>query len=294
MREVDSLTETISRPGYELEPSARHIAIEGFKTLDEIYGEGSANHLFFHNADHSLGHTRRGVELTNLLIDDIPPEYQEFIYELILMDGAWHDRVQGQKEFGLNERLSAMYLIAQIATSGDTPINTQRTRIRAHDGVIVSTAYLEQDANVVQPYLGEGEPDPLKFIEAFVDVDAIAMEGIVNMLDTTRKLVKENYENPTPSHFYGFAVNEKPFLRKRLNNIRMKSFIARYFPGAEDSVFDKMWDAFHDNIVAAHAFAEAIEKNFERSGDIGEAIAEREFEVVGEIVGLSLETPKNE
>lgn len=268
--------------GYKLLAATQEIAVATLNTIEEKHGKNSAQPLTYHNAEHGIDLGRRAILLTNLLHDEIPGNYREYIYDLDVLVGTGHDSEQSAGT--LNERMSAIGLVKFIEANGDPILNTNEIKRRAYGGVDVTLAYAEDDGNVIQPLLMKGERDPLKFIACFADVDAIAMEGIQNMLITSSKLPKELFSNPEPKVFYGFLAKEEPFLRKRLNDWRMNPAIRYYFPQSADTVYEKMHEAFNKNIVAAYEFAKAAAGRPDLSDAIGEALRSEEYEKVGELI----------
>ena len=126
---------------------------------------------------------------------------------------------------------------------------------RLRQGISATEVELNVRGRIDQPNLRRGATDPLKFIMAFSDINAIAMEGTEQMIKDATNLCFERNKAPSVDEYKEFLAKQPDFLRSRLNDVRIKTDIARYFPDTEEEVFGKLWDNFHENIVAANDFA---------------------------------------
>jgi hypothetical protein len=180
--------------------------------------------------------------------------------------GVAHDWKQLQGA-GANEKASADYLIGLIEQTGDSRFNTERFKQRARAAIMATEYEVDEETRVInqinlfkdEPY-EDGKPDPLKFILAFADINAIAMKGPEEMYDNAIKLFFErNLEEPTEEALRGMLDYQQLFIRSQLNDYRMKPIIDRYFPDykglgedGDNKVYTEMRKAYNPNIEAAH------------------------------------------
>jgi hypothetical protein len=272
---IDGLIEMIEPEGHEVHPTVRSLAMIALHSVEIKYGENSDNPLPQHNVEHAINVTERAIELTNLLYEYIPEEYRENIYELALLAGIAHDWEQLQG-VGANEQASADYLIGLIEQTGNSPINTDRFKQRAGAGVMATEYEFDEEAGVInqinllkdEPY-EEGKPDPLRFIMAFADINAIAMKGPNQMYeDVTRLFFERNMEDPTEEGLREMLDYQEKFIRSQLNDHRIKAYIARYFPDyeseAEDEdneVYTVMKNAYNQNIRDSYENAQWLKRS---------------------------------
>ncbi|HYF96791.1 MAG TPA: hypothetical protein VD947_01995 [Patescibacteria group bacterium] len=290
--EIERVVDRISPIEVKTDPIVPVISGIILDDIDSRYGEQSEKPLAHHNAFHGLERADRTVEVTNLLYPDIPEEYSEGIYSLGILDGTAHDWMQDFKVFGLNEELSAAFLGFMLKRADREDLFDDRFMARAFSGIRVTTAVTETDGNVHQPYLLEGKPDPNKFIQAFTDVDAIALGGMEEMFKTCENIVKELYKDPSPRQFYDFLRMEEPFLRKRLNPIRMMAVLGHFFPVNAKEVYEKMYDSYNKNIVDAYEFAQEVGRRSDIADEIGEALRAGEYEGIGQLIGKAVILPQ--
>ena len=251
--EIVNIASMVEPEGCEVSPEAIAIAAESLGEIAERYGPESDNPLSFHNADHSVGVTRRSVRLTNILYDYILPKYREGIYDLAVIDGATHDYEQS-KGPGESERASSDYAVGKVSEKGG-PLNTDWFKKRLSLGIFATAVRMEDDGELVQSNLQSGARDPIKFIMAFGDINGIAMEGSSRMWKDATSLYYEITEEPTIDGLYNFLIGQAVFLKQRLNDGRVKSDIAYYFPKDIEDVYADMHAAFHSNIISAHSMA---------------------------------------
>jgi len=253
-RELTAIATTVEPPDQQVSPEAITIATESLYAIDAKYGPDSDHPLTFHNGPHSLGVTRRVIRFTNMLYPHIRPMYRTGIYDLGMIDGGTHDYEQLLGP-GKNEEASGQYAVEQVEAIGTAAMNTKTFQKRLVDGNQATAVVMKEDGEIVQVNVQTGSHDPLKFITSFGDINGIAMEGRRRMLNDATRLAYEIYGEPTLDQLYNFLVNQSFFLRKRLNDGRVKSDIAYYFPDDIDEVYKVMRKAFHSNIVAAHTMA---------------------------------------
>lgn len=274
---IDGLVELIEPEGQEIHPTVRSIAAIALHGVEIKYGENSENPLPQHNAEHAFDMTERAIELTNLLYDYIPEEYKKNIYELVLLAGVAHDWEQ-LEGVGANEQASADYLIGLIEQTGNSLVNTDRFKQRARAGIMATEYEFDDEKGVInqinllkdEPY-EEGRPDPLKFIMAFADINAIAMKGPDQMYeDATRLFFERNYEDPTEEGFREILDYQEKFIKSQLNDHRMEACIARYFPDFEpenddekNEVYKEMEKAYSPNIKESYEKAQWLKRSSE-------------------------------
>lgn len=290
---IEKVVGKISPAEVEIDPLIPAISGVVLSDIDSRYGRDSTKPLAHHNAFHGLERAERTVEVTNLLYEYIPEEYREGIYPVGILDGATHDWMQDFKIFGLNEELSGAFLGFMLKKADRPDLFDNSFMLRGFSGIRVTAAVTETDGNVHQPYLFEGEPDPNNFIQAFTDVDAIALGGMLEMLRTSKNLVQELYKDPSPREFYDFLRREEPFLRKRLNRPRMMAVLGHFFPANVEEVYEKMYDAYNKNIVDAYEFAQEVGRRSDIADEIGEALRTGEYEVIGELIGKAVILPSS-
>lgn len=263
----------VEPPECEVSPQAITIAAESLYAIDEKYGPDSDHSLSFHNGPHSLGVTRRAVRLTNILYPYMRPQHRVGIYDLDFIGGSMHD-IEQDLEPGENERVSGEQAIA-CAIEADVPgIDTPAFSKRLFDGIQATAVQMRENGEVVQVNVQNGTHDPFKFVMSFGDINGIAMEGSKRMFNDATNLCYEIHGGePTLDQLYEFLSNQAVFLRQRLNDGRVKSDIAYYFPNDIEDVYQDMRAAFHTNILAAHGIAKSLgDRRPELQGAVSAAI----------------------
>lgn len=265
-KEVASIVDMVP-PDHELAAETMPIAIDALEDIDSRYGPSSNHPLPFHNAPHSVGVTRRAVRMANILMPYIRPKYRDRFYELSIVAGATHDYDQDSGP-GANEDNSAVYAASRIEAA-DGVLNTTVFKDRLRQGILATTVEMQEDGELVQTTLQSGANDPIKFSMGFSDINGIAMEGSKRMWTDATNLYYEVTPEPTAEGLYDFLIGQAGFLRQRLNDSRIKSDIAYYFPDNIESVYDDMYEAFHANIISAYKLALLLEDHQELRTPIG-------------------------
>jgi hypothetical protein len=304
---VDELIGTIEPEGLEIHPTVHSLATIALHSVEVKYGEHSENPLPLHNAEHALDVTERAIELTNLLYDYIPEEYQEDIYELVLLVGVAHDWKQLQGT-GVNEEASADYLIGLIEQTGDSRFNTERFKQRARAGIMATEYEVDEKTGVInqinllkdEPY-EKGKPDPLKFIMAFADINAIAMKGPEEMYENAVKLFFErNLEEPTEEALREMLDYQQLFIKSQLNDHRMKPMIDRYFPDykglgedGDNKIYTEMRNAYNPNIEAAYEDAQWLKGRKDIAKELRSMLHTFDFHAVASKLGSLVRLGRN-
>ncbi len=280
---------TLIPPEHELAPETIPIATEALEMIDGHYGSESDNPLPFHNAPHSVGVTRRAVRMGKILLPYMRDEYRKRFFDLAVIAGATHDYDQDSGP-GDNERNSAKYAIEQIEKF-DGELNTTDFKARLPQGILATTVEMKDDGELVQTNLQSGSHDPIKFNMAFSDINGIAMEGSKRMWCDATNLYHEITDEPTAEGLYSFLIGQAGFLRQRLNDPRIKSDIAYYFPDDIEAVYKDMYKAFHANIISAYNIAVMLDQRPELQSSIGlivKSIGKLDRSVMGSLIGKTL------
>lgn len=286
-REIVGIAQMIKPAGYELAPETISIAAESLEEIDRKYGPDSDHPLAFHNAPHSVGVTRRTVRLTNMLYPFIRAKYQDGIFDLAIIAGADHDHEQ---ELGpdANEEASSEDAQHRVEEAGGV-LTAEGFKKRLGDGILATTVEPRGDNNeLVQVNLQTGTHDPIKFIMAFSDINGIAMEGSKRMWQDATNLYYEITEEPTIEGLFNFYANQADFLKQRLNDGRVKSDIAYYFPNDIEGVYGVMRQAFHKKIVSAHSLTLLLKQRPELRESVGIAAKTLDKSTLGGAVGKML------
>lgn len=254
-KEIDRITKLIPQ-NYTLANESIDIATRALEAVDQRYGPDSERPLAFHNAPHSVGVTRRSVRMTTMLLPYIREKHQPRFYDLAIINGATHDYDQDSGP-GPNEDNSADYAVGLIEDA-DGSLNSQIFKDRVRLGIAATKVAMQDDGELVQTTLLRGSPDPIKFAMAFSDINGIAMEGSKRMWSDATNLYYELADEPTIEAHADFLISQAGFLRQRLNDSRVKSDIAYYFPNDIESVYEDMRKAFHSNIISAYKLAVLI------------------------------------
>lgn len=286
-REVAKIASTVPYPE-RVSPSAVDIAVRSLKSVNERYGIHSANPLAYHNAPHSLGVCRRSVRLTKLLYPYIAPQYRPGIYDLAIVGSAEHDFYQ-ELGPGRNEVASAEHAVEQVQNVNDPSINNEIFTSRLYKGIMVTKVERTEQGEIVQVNLQKGDPDPYKFIEAFADINGIAMEGQRRMIRDATNLCYEIYKTPTLEQLWNFILDQSKFLKQRLNDGRIKADIAYYFPDSIEPVYGVMHKAFHANIISAHGLALALGQRPELKAPVGVAARTIDSSLLGDVISQQLQ-----
>lgn len=247
-------------PPDQISPAVIAIGAEALQGIDMKYGPASDNPLDFHYGPHSLGVTRRDVMLINLLYPFIKPAHLKGIYNLGMLIGPTHDWEQSLGQ-GVNELVSTQYVTDRVIETGVPELNTPEFHSRLIEGCLATAAEPRENGEIIQVNLQTGSRDPLKFITSFGDINGIAMEGRRRMLNDAARLAREKYgSNMTLEQLCSYLFIQEGFLRKRLNDHRVKSDIAYHFPDQADEVYQVMRRAFRTNILSAHGAAVLLGK----------------------------------
>jgi hypothetical protein len=252
-KQIVDIAKTIPA-GYELASETIPMATEAVYGLDERYGTDSDNHLEFHNAPHSVDVLRRDVRVTKLLLPYVQPMYLRRIFDLAVLGPAYHDWEQLLGP-GKNEAASVDYATGQVEEKGGRKLNTKVFKGRLGEVISASAVTMLDSGEIIQTNIQSGSHDPAKFNLAFADINGIAMEGPRRMIRDGTHLYLETVKDPSFEGLYPFLVDERRFLRQRLNDIRVKSDIAYYYPDDIEEVYAVMRKAFHANIDSAHRLA---------------------------------------
>jgi hypothetical protein len=276
-REMANIATIVEPPEQKISGEALTIATESLHAIDLKYGPNSDNPLPFHNAEHSVAVTRRVIRFINILYPYMKPRQRSGIYDLGAIGGPNHDFEQG---LGVaeNEKASGGQAVQRVAESGGATINTDTFKKRLLGGIQATTVQMEDDGDIVQVNVQKGSHDPFKFAMAFSDINGIAMEGSRRMFNDATRLCYEIYGEPTLDQLYNFLVSQASFLRKRLNDHRVKSDIAYYFPNEVEDVYHDMRKAFRSNILSAYGMAVILGERPELKSSVGVAV--RSIDVV--------------
>jgi hypothetical protein len=256
-QKLTAIADTVTIPDQRVSPAVIALGARSLEGIDARYGPESENPLGFHVGPHSLGVVRRNILLSKLLYEFIPEEQQQGIFNLDMAVGSTHDWEQLLGP-GKNEVASAQYLLEELTASGEPELNTPRFRQRAEDGSLATAVEFKENGEIVQFNLQTGEPDAFMFISSFGDINGIAIDGRRRMLNDAARLAREKYrDSMTLRQLDSYMIIQEGFLRKRLNDHRIKSDIAYHFPNEDTAkaVYDVMYHEFHANILAAHAAA---------------------------------------
>ncbi len=270
-KKLTDIAATVDPRYGEISPTAITIGTTALYEIDARYGLTSETPLLYHNASHSVDVSRRVVRLLNIIYPFIRPRYQTDIYDLAIVAGTTHDYEQSVGN-GENENASALYARQKSEESNNPHFKTKAFLQRLTDGILATTTERKENGEIVQPNLQSGRHDPFKFVMAFGDINGIAMEGDKRMILDASRLCYEAYGNPTTDQIYDFLISQATFLRERLNDNRIKSDIAYYFPDNVDGVYREMRSAFHDNILSAYRVALVLDKRPELKVPIGLAL----------------------
>ncbi|MBI5357672.1 hypothetical protein HZB74_02385 [Candidatus Saccharibacteria bacterium] len=263
MRELDfnkelvAIEQTIELPEYVLRPETLRICGEALQEINDRYGIESDSPRPYHWFPHSLDVIKREVRLTNILKEYMNPEDLFMIYDLLFMIGATHDIEQNEAP-GLNERMSTDRGIELLSSCTDPILKSELFISMYEEGGMVTEVEFGKDGRIEQPNLHKGSRAKSKFVAAFADINAIAMEGPERMILDATNIYFELDKNPTISGYHDFLFSQIAFLRRRLNDWRITSDISRYFPENTDEVYDALEENFHDNIVSAYDMAKKI------------------------------------
>lgn len=281
---VEHLAGMVQPKGCEISPAAQKLATLALTEIDERYGQNSERTLCYHNALHAVDVCRRGIRLANILYPHIVPEYRENLYDLILLAGVGHDYEQDYEK-GINERLSADYIVGLAGASYEPHMRDSKFTDRLFAGVMATEVSMQPDGEIVQPNLREGDPDPLRLIMASADINGIAMEGSARMIKDAVNLSYEIYENPSPQQIYRFMLGQADFLRQRLDDERVRTSLAYYFPHNTELVYASLQREFQPNIKAAMKVARNIQRHPELESGIDRALSALHYLPASRAVG---------
>lgn len=268
--ELESIARTVEPEDAGIPEIVIELSTIALHDVDMRYGPFSRNPMPHHNAEHSLDVAGRVVRLTNLLWDFIPQRYQKDIFALGMHAASGHDYEQS-KGPGKNERASAKYVRNTIINRGYQSQLGQKYFQRVGAGIMATEVEFVGD-KIIQPNLRKGEADPLRFIVAFADINAIAMEGPNRMIRDATNLYFERSAHPKVDHYLDMLASQVKFLRRRLNDWQIEGDIEYYFSAHQDEVYDVMYREFHDNIVQSSEIAGQIAENEATEDIIGKII----------------------
>jgi hypothetical protein len=265
--EITKIITSVAPEEQQVRDSTIHIAVTALEDMDRRYGPESEEYLPYHNAQHCVDVCRRTVRLLNIVYPYVRPKYREDIYDIGIIGGAVHDYEQGLGQLE-NERASAKRGI-DIVDKADRKFNDRSLQKRLGDGILATSVLYSEDGEIIQPLIQRGSHDPLKFAVGFADINGTAMEGDRRMFIDAIKLCYERIENPSIDDLYEFLVNQAEFLKGRLNDGRVKSDIAYYFPENIEDVYADMRKAFHGNILSSYRLALLIKSRPELKKVLG-------------------------
>jgi hypothetical protein len=173
---------------------------------------------------------------------------------------------------GKNEKASGQFAVAKVVEMGGPALNTTRFKSRLLEGVQVTEVEERSDGDIVQVNLHKGSDDPLKYAISFGDINGIAMEGSKRVVVDATRLCYEIYGVPTLDQIYKYLSSQQQFIRKRVNDGRVKSDIAYYFPNNTEEIYVDLRKAFHANILAAHNVAKLLNSSDELKASFGLAL----------------------
>lgn len=256
-KEATRIAEMVAPADQQIRPSVVNLATQALVEIDSKYGVDSPAPLTYHNAEHAIDVCRRGVRLGNILYPYIRPRYRESYFNLIMISGSTHDLEQ-KLGSGHNERISAEGAVQLLQETDDKEIINEVFRKRVREGILATTVDRRDDGELVQSNLQSGTHDPLKFNLSFADINGTAMEGSRRMFRDATNLCYERFDEPSIDDIYNFYINQAAFLKQRLNDSRIKSDIAYYFPHSIEEVYTDMRKAFNKNIISAYSIAVAL------------------------------------
>lgn len=238
----DKIIELIPK---DIEVSNRciNICAETLETINESYGPNATQkQLKYHNAEHSLNVIRRSFDLSQALQEVFPEQIAPYDYELIILAASFHDLFQLEEDKGANERRSVKALQTAMfdADYSWDDIN------RASQAAIATTVSRDKADKIDQYMLHQGSDDIIKFVLATADINGIAMEGSLQMIqDATNLYVEISGDNDLKNvrGLAEFLSSQASFLRERLDCL--DNDIAYYFAN-EDRIKAKqvMQDIF--------------------------------------------------
>ena len=270
-KQVTDIVATIE-PEYTLAPETIPITVSALEEVNRRYGPDSDNPLPFHDAPHSLGVTRRGVILTNILWPYINPKHQRKLFDAVMIGGATHDLEQGLEPH-IGERASTEWAIARV-TEADGPLNTKIFKKRLMLGNLATAFEVDRAGRLVQINLLRGSRDPIKFIMGAADMGGIAMEGPDRMWHDGTGIYLEKDSDPTARGLSKALPEQERFMRQRFNDERVKSEIAFYFPRNQEAIYQDLYDAFHENIVQSVILARKLGEKPELQATVERAVCD--------------------
>jgi hypothetical protein len=256
-QKLTAIAESSTVPDQQVHPAIIDLGTRALQGLDARYGPESDHPLGFHYGPHSLGVVRRNILLVGLLYEFIPEEQQPGLLNLGMAVGSKHDDEQLLGP-GKNERASADNLLDELTATGVPELNTPIFMQRAEAGSLATTVKFGKNEEITQTHMRIGEPDPFIFISGFGDINGIAVDGRRRMFNDAARLAREKYgPDMTLREMNSFMLFQEGFLRKRLNDHRIKGDIAYHWPDPEvaKKVYKVLHHAFHANIIAAHSAA---------------------------------------
>lgn len=252
--EMRELASTVEPADQSISPEAQRIGAVALLKVDQKYGEKSESPLSHHATPHSIGVTRRDIQLINLLYPYITEKYRWRIYDLAGIVGAVHD-VEQDKGPGENERISGQYGVNLARRSSDQEIASDGFTSRIRLGVNATLAVPDDLMVVRQPNVGRGEPDPIAFTTSFADRNASAMEGTTRMIIDVTNLAYEWFKHPTVAQYKGVIDLQDPFIKGGMNDDVIKPQLEYYFPGDEEKVFEILKDSYNPLIRSTYKAA---------------------------------------
>jgi hypothetical protein len=283
---LTSIASSADMVGIKVRPEAIAIGIKALVETDKKYGPLSPTPLSFHNAYHSLDMTERVIRLTNLLYRFIPLKYVPHVFELGVTGGTSHDWERRLSGTGANEKASSAHAIEEIESRGG-PLNYKRFKERLDLGIVATTVEREENGELVQSQLQKGEADPFKFFMCFADIDGIAMDGPVRMLNDATNLYLEelpDHQLPSAKGLLKTLGDQEIFIRQRLGDRRIKADIAYHFPDSIEAVYQVMHEAFHENIESSSRLAKRIGQSPELEAPLTAAMKGTDVFQLGHVV----------
>ncbi|MFI5270623.1 MAG: hypothetical protein ACHQT9_01080 [Candidatus Saccharimonadales bacterium] len=245
--------------GYEL----REATIPGVARLiggvNDRYGPESDNPLSYHNGEHGMDIIDRGVKLANILYPYMKPHHQRGIFDVIFWSGGGHDSVQGLSGDQASEIASSHLVSTEAKSTGDRYLGSKLFERRTNDAVLSTAVLWTPKGELVQPNVLRGSHDPAKLIMSNADINGIAMEGSSRMfVDVVNLCYEMNGGQADVDEVYEFLLSQAGFLKERLNDERVKTDIAYYFPETVEEIYGEMRGIFRPNILLAYATAKLL------------------------------------
>ncbi len=225
----------------EVPPDKHAIHVAGilYEGVEEKYGPASSNPLSYHGPTHSLDVLRRNFIIWRECHKQIPEKFPLKDLGLLAILGPGHDHEQLETIPGRNEQVS--YTNTAKAMDTRRRVYTHEDKMRIQGATLVTRVTRNEDGQILQTYLREGERDPLKLTTAYADINGIAMEGVDRMLKDATNLFMEIFGIKRSAEialhldqYVDFLGSQAFFLNTRLE--ALPGDVAYYFPESEDAV----------------------------------------------------------